>query len=441
MRRFIPCSVGVAGLLLIAAVLWLPSGLGARLQSDSVPEPPSKDMQLVAGECPFFVTFRPADFTGDDLIKTIAQDLPKEMERDFGLPLSEVDRVTLAATRGGQILIVRTRKAYDAEKIREPLARRQPRFDKKDGARDEKVALSEKKAGGKVIYYTGGLSPWTEGVCSYDKTTFLRGEVNALEKLLESKGKPTEKMSQALSLANKHSLVLALDGKKLRTLIKQQREGREKEFKEMRKDLDKDKGFPKDKFREEKQFDRDGRDQIQEIAFRADDKVKAEDDDLDQLFERGFGPGRFEMLIFKPFLKAEFGLLTVDIKKTYTAAARIDFKNKDDLEDGETMLKSFLYAVREMAVMLPREEFGEFRGMKALTVPIQKATRAVKIERKDNTLNATLTVTPEAGLAKKVGEGMAEERKRQDGFRDRKVDKRKFEDKDGRFDDKDKKKE
>ena len=426
-RRVIPCSFGAAGLLLVALALWLPIDFASRSHADPDTEPATSDVKLVASEAAFFVTFRPADFTGDELVKAIIQDIPKSIEDELHVSTYGIERLTVAVVRHGPVQIVRTKKPYDANKVREAII--ESRFggfkdkDIKDGA-PAKPAVNEKKAGGKKIYYVGESNRWTRGWCPIDKNTFMEGSLAAIETLLTTKGKPSAEMTDALALASSHSLVLALDGKRLRTMMKQSREDGERErmeWQKKREDRFKDgiKDTVKDTIRRIKDSSRrDPKPSRGEVFVSA--KVRAEaaaeeakdDDDLDLLFG-SFGAGGV-MLPYKPLLSARFGLLTLDIKKTYKLTAKIDFANKDEMDDGETALKSLLYVGRQLAVILPKHEH-EFKGMKSLSVLAQKAIKEAKVARKDTTLTASITLTPEAGLAKKVREGIAEERKNQEG--------------------------
>ncbi len=423
-RRVIPCSFGVAGLLFVALALWLPIDFASRSQADPDTEPEASEMKLVAGEAAFFVTFRPADFTGDELVKAVLQDMPQSMERELHASAYGIDRLTVAVVRQGPVQIVRTKKAYDAAKVRE--ASIESRFkgfkDKrfKDAPEQPKPEVNEKKVGGKKIYYVGESNRWTQGWCPIDKNTFMTGSVAAIETLLTTKGKASPEMTDALALASKHSLVLAMDGKRLRTMMKQSREDSERErmeWQKQREDRFKDKDVLKDRaprdFKDKGASLRDRKPSRGEVFVSAQVRAEAavevakDDDDLDLLFG-SFGGG-VVMLPYKPLLNAKFGLLTLDIKKTYSLTAKIDFATKDEMDDGETALKSILYVARQLVVMLPKHE-REFAGMKPLSAVAKKALEAAKVERKGTTLSTSVTLTPEAGMAKKVREGMEEER-------------------------------
>ena len=149
------------------------------------------------------------------------------------------------------------------------------------------------------------------------------------------------------------------------------------------------------------------------LQKEGDDNAKAKDDadDLDSVF--GSGDAAMVGLPYKPLMGAKFGLLTMDIGKTHTLAAKVLFADRDGTDDGETALKSLLYVASELARILPKHE-PEFRGMTALSDPVRKVFKAAKVERKGTTLSTTITLTPEAGLAKQVREGIDEERKKRE---------------------------
>lgn len=428
-RRVIPCSFGLAGLLFVALALWLPIDFASRSQADPDTEPEASEMKLVASEAAFFVTLRPADFTGDELVKAVLQDMPQFMERDLHASAYGIDRLTVAVVRQGPVQIVRTKKPYDAAKVREAIIEsrygsKDKRINFKDGDEPARPVATEKKVGGKKIYYVGELNRYTRGWCPLDKNTFMAGSVAAIETLLTTKGKASAEMTDALALASKHSLVLAMDGKRLRIMMKQSREDGERErmeWQKQREDRFKDKDVLKDRaprdFKDKSASRRDPKPSRGEVFVSAQVRAEAaaeeakDDADLDLLF--GFEAG-IDFLPYKPLLSAKFGLLTLDIKKTYTLTAKIDFANKAEMDDGETALKSLLYVGRQLAVILPKQEY-EFKGMKPLSAPAQKAIKEAKVERKDTTLRTSITLTPEAGMAKKVREGIAEERKNQGG--------------------------
>jgi len=170
-------------------------------------------------------------------------------------------------------------------------------------------------------------------------------------------------MSTALAAADKHSLVLAIDGKRLQALMKQERQDRRRENEEQKKKFEED-SKKKDKDGESKDKKDNGEASSRRSA-RADkdreekdkDKEKAKDDDEDD-YSEGF-EALFEIIFlpYKPLYTAKLALVTGDVKKkTYSLKAAVTVEKKEDLDDAETALKSLLYTVRELAVMLPRQE-------------------------------------------------------------------------------------
>jgi hypothetical protein len=430
----IPCSFLAACLVFAGVALWLPGEVASRHQAEPEPEPATSDARLIASECAFFITFRPGDFLRDDLVRAVLQDLPKAIEGELHVPTEAMGRLTVATLRQGTVQIVRTKRPYDSAKLRKSFTESRfgntrIRFDPKDKdgvSNPRNLGVGEKKAGGKTIYYAGEFKDWTPGWCPIDKTTFITGNVASIQALLETKGKPSADMTAALALGSKHSLVMALDGKRLRTLFRHQREDRERrrpEWKERREERFGDKVVDKTvektvEGRIDKVADKTpggARRAAEGPAARgrdaADDKGKGDDDEFDLLF--GSPDGAIVGLPYKPLLGGSFGLVTLDIGKTNNLSAKIDFADRDAADDGETALKTLLYVIGQMARILPTHE-SEFRGLKPLSDPVRKAFKTAKVERKGTTLSTTVTLTPEAGLAKKVRDGIAEESKKRE---------------------------
>jgi hypothetical protein len=426
--RIIPCSFLAACLAFAGAAVWLPGEAASRHQAEPEPEPATSDARLIAGGCAFFVTFRPGDFLGDELVKTLLQNIPKAIEDELHVAPSGMARLTVATMRQGTVQVVRTKKPYDAEKLRKALAT--PRYgsttravDRDKSVREERRAPApgETKAGGKTIYYAGELQRWTPGWCPLDKTTFITGNVASLQALLETRGEPSAEMTGALALGSKYSLVMAIDGKRLRTMFRQQREDTERERREWQKKREErfpDKAAPpgdKDKLSRRGESSREV---FVSARLQKEGGGKAKgDDDVDAMFD-SLGAG-VVLLPYKPLLSARFGLLTLDIGRTHTMSARIDFADKAGLDDGETALKSVLYVGRQLAGMLPKAD-REFGGLQPLSAPVRKAFEDARVERKGTALSTTVTLTPEAGLAKKVRASIDEEaKKREKMFRGR----------------------
>ena len=428
LRRVIPCALAALALLGVAVVPWLGSDLPrAEARPESDPEPSSPENKLLAAEAALFFSLRPADFTGDDLLKAAFLDVDKEIERELRVSLSDVERVTFALVRGGFIKLVHVHKAYDRDKLKEAYVGGVDKFaDKgfKDGA-PPKMEVKEKKVGGRTIYYGGEWRRWTRGFCPIDKTTFAAGEVLALENFFKAKGKASAEAVEAVNLAGKHSLVIGLDGKRLMAAARYDREESDKAMREeMERFKDKSKDFEEKKKEEE------------QINFRAqkdkdkEEKAKEEkpDPDVDELFGPMRGPEVIMLLPYRPLLRAKYCLVTVDVKKDYTLKAKVTANGKEDVDETETAMKMALYVLRDMAVMLPKQERSGLGHLRPLTPHLKKAFEAAKVERKGNVLSATVSMTPEDGLAKKVRDAVAEEKKKSEE-REKKWREERFKDK------------
>lgn len=406
LRRILFSALAIVALVGLGGLAWLPTDLAPRVAAQSEPEPPSPESKLIASEAGFFVSFRPADFTSDEVLKAAFMGLDKEMERGFKMPLSDVERVSLVVVPGGEVTLIHTHKAYDKDKLKTAFTEDRFGFEapRPKDAPPPKREIQEKKAGTKTIYYVGAWQPYTRGFCPVDKTNFAFGEVTALEEFFKGKGKSSPDMAEAVALTGKHSLVLGLDGKRFAAAIKKGRGDRDRHF------------------REEKRFEKF---EDKEINYRQEkDRAKKEDKeeevDVDDLFGDGPGGMMIMFLPFRPLLKAKFCLLTFDAKKTYTLKAKATARDKEDVEDLETAMKMSLYVLRDFAVLLPKQEFGETKYLQPLSAPVSKAFKAAKIEQKGNVLSTTVTMTPDAALAKKMKEAEQEQKKqREERFKDK----------------------
>ncbi len=393
LRPMMPASLCLA---LVAEVLCLPADFAARGQAGSAPEPATWEQKLISGDCALFVTFRLADFTADELAKTVLGDWPKRVEEELHVTAYGIDRLTMAMGRAGSVQIVRTIKVYDADKIRENLKETLRAVTSFVAFRDEagdaprKPTINKKKVGDKTIYYAGERGDWTQGWCPLDKNTFLQGDIAAIEAMLEGKSKLTAEMAVALAIVSNHSLVMAADGKQLRSLITRKRPPT----------------APLEPSEEQVSCGAEEK----SVLVRGEEKPADEKDDADRMFETAeLGVA---MLALKPLWAAKSGILRLDVKNMFTLSARIDLRSKDDLDDAELALRSLLYIGREFASKLTKlDRANDFAGMKPLSAPLHKAIKDARIARKDNALKAIITLLPEPGLAKKVRDEIAEAKK------------------------------
>jgi hypothetical protein len=374
------CGIATGGLLLLAAALWLPMDLG---HADG-PEPPSpaKELAIVPGDCVMFLSVRMADVSRDRLARAVLGEqgeLFRHIERDSGVPLADVERFTIAPVGNEPIEIIRTRKAVETKKLLEKLERR--RFFKDKGG-EVKEEVSEKKVGGKTIYYHGRADQWTQALCVLDRKVFARGNLGALEAMLDRKVKQSPELKAMIAEAGKHSLVAGFQGRQVRDLLRRD-------------------------FRRRFQPDADIK-----VKDRAAFKDKGKPADKTKPDEADFHVP-IEMLPYKPLVMMKTALITLDIAGGYTLTGRATFAGKESADEGEQAARTMLYVFRELVAVGPRTQ-RELRPLAPLSEAARKAIKAARVERKGNTLEATVRLSVAADTAKKVGEELAAEKKRRE---------------------------
>jgi hypothetical protein len=370
-------AIAAGGLALLAAVLWLPVDSGRAAPRSTALGP---DLGVLPGDCALFVTVRPADFTKDPLAQLISEGtgIRRGMERDFGVSLADLERITVAVVAGGNVEIIRTSKRFDRKKLLSDLSKRTPRFgpfEKKKGFRDkkevkdkkdfkdkedpeEKAEAKEKKFGARTLYYFGKPTPWTPGLCFVGDNVVVRGTVHSLEALLSSKTKRSTELTDMLGAAGEHSLVAGFQGKPLRARLR-------REFRNSRRGYSYSEP-PRKKVRKEKE--------------------EKEEKDTELVLP----PNEALFLApYKPLLMMQTALITVDLKKGYTATGRISFPSKEATDEGELSAKVTLYVLRELAVGLTKHE-SDMRVLAPLSEPALQALKAARIKRTGKTLETTL---------------------------------------------------
>jgi hypothetical protein len=369
------CLIATAGLLMLAAALFLPVDLG---HARPEPEPPSpaSELAVLPGDCAMFLSVRIPDIANDQLARALAEEM--RMLPGQGMKLADVERWTVVTLAGGEnIEIIRTRKPIDKKKVLASLEGK--RIEYKDNA-PPKQDFSEKKINGKTVHYWGQWpNRWTTGICILQRKVFVRGNMPALEALLGSKVRRPADLKAMCLEASKHSLVAGFQGKELRELFRNAARRRVAFADKARIPI-----------REGK--NRGGKDK---------EKTKA----------RVVVPP--EMLPYKPLVLMKSGLVTVDLGEGYRASARVTFGDKEKLDEGEHALKTLLYVIRELIADAPETERG-LRALAPLSEPVEKAFKAAKIHRKGNTLETSVKLTVAPGVAKKVSADLAAERKRRE---------------------------
>jgi hypothetical protein len=350
-----PRLLAAPGLLLLAALLWLPAGLEARRAP--VPKGLSADLALIPGDCIAFATFRPSDLLQDPQLAGGVEALggPFTNQRDTRVPIEQVERLTFLTADGGDLSIVRTRKPYDAARLLNTLS---PGFSRKKGKRavEQKPGLQEKKVGGRTISWKGDAEPesWTDAVCQVDRHVFVAGHIAALEHLLTTKARALDELKDAVAVAGKHTLVICVQGAPLRTALAAQ----------------------------EKRRSRHNGDSIKEK------KPEGADNTSDDPFVPPHS------LPFKPLMKGRIGLLTIDVKPGLKADAKITFDDKADLEEGETALRVALYVGRELIGGTRQDPL--LKPLAGLVKSAQTTLRSAKVTRDGTTLRTSTSLNPSA---------------------------------------------
>jgi hypothetical protein len=389
----VSCCVIVSAGLLVAAGLWWSDLLG-----QAGPEPPAaaSELAVLPSDCALFVTIRIGDVSGDKLARSLADGsgMFEGIERNVGVPMKEVERYTAFIVAGEGVEIVRTRKPVDSKKLLAGLERQ--RFYKDKGV--EKSQASEKRIGGKTVYFHGPQQRWTTGLCLLDRKVFVRGPLRALEALLGSKVRRSAEMKAMLTQASKHTLVAGLQGKGVRDLFRLEF----RRFDEDRKGMDRP-------------------DPTQQ---------KEKKDDASIVLP-------VSLLPYKPLVLMQSALVTLDVSEGYRASARIVFPGKEVPDEGEHALKTLLYVCRELIATASQMD-RSLRPLAPLAEPVEKAFRAARIVRKGNTLETSvrLTAVADATVKKVSDEFAAEKKRREESIQKGWKDKPRFVDKDKTFKDK-----
>src|SRR5579859_2746104 len=115
----------LAGLVLLAAILALAWPADARQRGEDAKTLP-EDLKLVPGDTGMFASVRVSDLLGSALGKKLLPGMREltsgpqaELEKLLGIPLTDVERLTVLAPHAGSdlVLIVRTSRAYNRERL------------------------------------------------------------------------------------------------------------------------------------------------------------------------------------------------------------------------------------------------------------------------------------------------------------------------------------
>ncbi|MHB1422031.1 MAG: DUF1559 family PulG-like putative transporter [Gemmataceae bacterium] len=213
---------GVAALLLgalLLALLTTENPLPADAEAKAPALPP--DLAKIPSDGLLLISGRLSDLWNSDLTKPVRQKLAKEMneaagefEKKFGLPLDQVERLSMALTNIGSeepLFFVGTTKAYDRDKV---IAA---------GAKGK-----EEKYKGQTLYVKG--KNWA--VYPLGERALVYGNLSAIHGLIDRPANSDGSLTAALHLAaGKHSLVCAVNVKAINDEVGERLPGEMEPFK------------------------------------------------------------------------------------------------------------------------------------------------------------------------------------------------------------------
>ncbi len=366
----------IAGVLATAALL---SGPPLRGDDKALPS----DLALAAHDAAGFVSIRVGDLADSAAGKEFLQQLHKDKEatgdlladlhRELVVPPADVERLTLLLET--QVIIVRTTKPYDRDKILDALG---------GEARVKRIK-------GKTVYLGGD----ERGLMPIDDNVFVRGPVERLEQLLTPRPVNPDgqaPLGEALELAaGKHAVTAAFNPV---ALVIQLGTSHTDTFHEVGPAASPATSPPPPPSNEKK-----GPPPCGESAADVPDPSKPDVQEL-------LGQLPPQALPFKPLLQARCITLTLDLDDGLRLEGRAAYADKELAADGETSLKTTLYVLRELLPRAGEELFADpdsAKQLKPLFRQLQEALRtaAVRVEGTTVTVSAQAKIDPAAvaGLA------------------------------------------
>jgi hypothetical protein len=193
-KRGVGPALAGAAFLSALAIAW-PGGAGER--ADKAGALPA-DLALVAADAPAFVSVRVADLLkggpGKKVLAASRKDFADGIaaaEAEVGVPLAQIERLTVVLAGEGVALVVRTSRPYDRARLLRTLG---------GDVRTEKVAGKDVSVGARRVAYL------------VDGQVFVKTSPRTMRRLLAEAPKRTGPLAQALDLAasKKHQVVLGL---------------------------------------------------------------------------------------------------------------------------------------------------------------------------------------------------------------------------------------
>ncbi len=367
--------LGIPRLLPLLAAAALLNGPPLRADDKALPS----DLALAAHDTAGFVSVRVGDLmdsaAGKEFLqqlhkdKETAGDLLADLHRELVVPPADVERLTLVLDT--QVLIVRTTKPYDRDKMLDALG---------GEARVKRVM-------GKTVYLGGD----ERGLMQIDDNVFVRGPVGRLEQLLTPQPvnpESQEALGEALELAaGKHQVTVGVNP--LAYLLGQRRT-QEESFKASAVTAPASPPPPPPPPAIEK------RPQPCDEP-PAEPAKPGHEPDAQELFKEM----PQEALPFKPLFQARCITLTLDLDDGLQLEGRATYADKALAADGETSVKTTLYVLRELLPTAGEELVADPESAKQLQPlfrQLQEALRTatVRVEGTTVTVSAQAKVDPAA---------------------------------------------
>ncbi len=424
--------VALAGFLLALAGLTAGPWGAAADKEPALPPPLAADLKLVPPDALFFATMRVGDLKKApladkalDLLRLNDERAVREALKLLLLPPEAIERATVVLPAAGKdfapepVLIVRTAKAYDREKL----------------LRAFSPDAKETKFRRRTYHVRSGKGGPREGALHLlDERTFLHGSVGTLGALLgRREGKADENkgpLAAARRLAGKHHVVAAVQPNAMLALWMLEAGGPPRDVdkkveskpieKFEKKDFDKLKQLEEER-RLKEELERKRREEkkgafgavpLARVAFAdglspvlfVDEAPSAEALPLDNLRPQE----ALALLPFMPLIRARSAVLTLDVGPEVKIGVRVHCRSAADAEDAETSLRSTLYVGRELLAGGLRETRIDLKGKSALADVFRRvegSIRSAAVERDKAMVRATLTCKIAAPtLAKAVAE-------------------------------------
>ncbi len=343
-----PLALGAGILLALAGLTTVPGGTAAD-KEPALPVPLPADLKLVPPDAIFFVTVRLGDLKkplADKALNLFSADEGRNVREGLKrllLPPEAIERATVVLPAPGKefapqaVLIVRTAKAYDKEKL----------------LRAFSASATETKYRRRTYHVRSGKrGPAEAALYLLDERTFLHGPVGMLGALLGRREGKAEEDKGPLAAARrltagKHHVVAAVRPDVLVSTW------------------------------------------LSPVLF-AGEAPQPNALRLDRM-----RPGEaLPLLPFMPLIRASAAVFTLDAGPELKVGVRVHCRSAEDAEDAETSLRSTLYVVRELLGAWMREVGIDLKGKGAMADVlrgVEGPLRGAVVERDKATVRVALS--------------------------------------------------